>query len=93
MTRLTLAIAAAAFMTLGMALALGGVGLAIGPIIASFVMQAIAPVGLFIVTATFHGALAVTAFLRMKVRPVRDASGRVRFRAIGKEEFTRIAKP
>lgn len=69
----------------GMLLILG-VGLAIGPILASFVMQAIAPVGLFIVTATFHGALAVTAFLRMKVRPVRDASGRVRFRAMNAEK-------
>ncbi len=44
-------------------------------------MNLYAPVGLFLVTATFHGALAVTAFLRMKVRPVRDrraasASGR-----------------
>jgi len=69
----------------GMLLILG-TGLAIGPIIASWVMQNIAPVGLFIVTATFHGALAVTAFLRMKVRPVRDASGRVRFRAMNAEK-------
>jgi MFS family permease len=69
----------------GMLLILG-VGLAIGPIIASFVMQLVAPVGLFIVTATFHGALAVTAFLRMKVRPVRDSAGRVRFRAMNAEK-------
>lgn len=69
----------------GMLLILG-VGLAIGPIIASWVMQNVAPVGLFIVTATFHGALAVTAFLRMKVRPVRDAKGRVRFRAMNAEK-------
>jgi MFS family permease len=69
----------------GMLLILG-TGLAIGPIIASWVMQNVAPVGLFIVTATFHGALAVTAFLRMKVRPVRDAKGRVRFRAMNAEK-------
>lgn len=69
----------------GMLLILG-IGLAIGPIIASWVMNAIAPVGLFIVTATFHGALAVTAFLRMKIRPVRDSSGRVRFRAMSAEK-------
>lgn len=69
----------------GMLLILG-IGLAIGPIIASYVMNTIAPVGLFIVTATFHGALAVTAFLRMKVRPVRDQRGRVRFRAMNAEK-------
>jgi len=69
----------------GMLLILG-IGLAIGPIIASWVMNAIAPVGLFIVTATFHGALAVTAFLRMRIRPVRDAAGRVRFRAMSAEK-------
>lgn len=69
----------------GMLLILG-TGLAIGPVLASWVMQNVAPVGLFIVTATFHGALAVTAFLRMKVRPVRDAKGRVRFRAMNAEK-------
>jgi predicted MFS family arabinose efflux permease len=69
----------------GMLLILG-IGLAIGPIIASWVMNTLSPVGLFIVTATFHGALAVTAFLRMKVRPVRDERGRVRFRAMNAEK-------
>jgi len=69
----------------GMLLILG-VGLAIGPVIASWAMNAIAPVALFIVTATFHGALAVTAFLRMKVRPVRDTKGRIRFRAMNAEK-------
>ena len=43
------------------------------------------PVGLFIVTATFHGALALTAFLRMRVRPVR-IDGRIRFRAMNAEK-------
>jgi len=62
-----------------------GTGLAIGPALAAMVMNIIGPVGLFIVTATFHGALAVTAFLRMKVRPVR-VDGRIRFRAMNAEK-------
>ena len=62
-----------------------GTGLAIGPAIAALVMNLYEPVGLFIVTATFHGALAVTAFLRMKVRPVR-VDGRIRFCAMNSEK-------
>jgi MFS family permease len=50
-----------------------GVGLAIGPAIAPFLMGSFRPVGLFIVTATFHGALAVSTFLRMRARPHRRA--------------------
>jgi Arabinose efflux permease len=50
----------------GMLLVLG-VGLAVGPAIASLLMGW-SPVGLFVVTATFHGALAVTAYLRMQIR-------------------------
>ncbi len=68
----------------GMLLTMGS-GLAIGPAIAAVVMNLYQPVGLFIVTATFHGALAVTAFLRMKVRPVR-IDGRIRFRAMNAEK-------
>jgi MFS family permease len=68
----------------GMLLVLG-TGLAIGPIIGSWVMNTIAPVGLFIVTATFHGALAVTAFLRMRIRPVRQG-WRVKFRVMSAEK-------
>jgi len=67
----------------GMLLTLGA-GLAIGPALAAVVMNLYQPVGLFIITATFHGALAVTAFLRMKVRPVR-IDGRIRFRAMNTE--------
>lgn len=63
----------------GMLLVLG-VGLAIGPALAAVVMNVYQPVGLFIVTASFHGALAGVAFLRMRIRPVRDDHGRVRFR-------------
>jgi MFS family permease len=65
----------------GMLLVLG-VGLAIGPMLASLIMNVFKPVGLFVVTATFHGALAITAFLRMRIRPIRDAKGRVRFRVM-----------
>jgi len=63
----------------GMLLILG-TGLAIGPAVASVVMNLFDPVGLFIITATFHAALAGVALLRMRIRPVRDARGRVRFR-------------
>ena len=69
----------------GMLLVLGS-GLAIGPAVASLVMNLYQPVGLFIVTGTFHGALAVTAFLRMRIRPVRDEKGRVRFRVLNSEK-------
>ena len=68
----------------GMLLVLG-TGLAVGPAIAALVMNLYQPVGLFIVTATFHGALALTAFLRMKVRPVR-IDGRIRFRVMNAEK-------
>jgi MFS family permease len=68
----------------GMLLTMGS-GLAIGPAIAAVVMNLYQPVGLFIVTATFHGALAVTAFSRMRVRPVR-LGGRIRFRALNPEK-------
>jgi MFS family permease len=69
----------------GMLLVLG-CGLAIGPAIAAIVMGMFQPVGLFIVTASFHGALAVVAFLRMRIRPVRDAAGRVRFRPMAADK-------
>lgn len=63
-----------------------GTGLAIGPLIAAWLMEITSrPVDLFIVTVTFHGALALTAFLRMKVRPVREG-GRVRFRIMSAEK-------
>jgi MFS family permease len=66
----------------GMLLILG-VGLAIGPAVASLIMGAWSPVGLFIVTAAFHGALAITAFLRMRVRKGKDASERAPFQPMG----------
>jgi MFS family permease len=69
----------------GMLLILG-VGLAIGPILGSFAMNAISPVALFIVTGTFHGALALTAFLRMRMRPARKASERTPFRPVSADK-------
>ena len=59
-----------------------GVGLAIGPAIAPTLMNNFKPVGLFIVTATFHGALAISTVLRMRVRPHVTGSRRARFLAI-----------
>jgi MFS family permease len=47
-----------------------GVGLAIGPAIAPVLMNSIKPVAMFIVTATFHGALAISTLFRMRVRPL-----------------------
>ncbi|WP_137151179.1 MFS transporter [Devosia sp. FKR38] len=62
-----------------------GVGLAIGPAVASAIMSAWSPVGLFIVTAAFHGALAITAFLRMRVRKGIDAADRTPFQPMGND--------
>jgi len=69
----------------GMLLILG-VGLAIGPLVASLIMNAFHPVGLFIVTAAFHGALAVAAFLRMRVRKSIDAADRAPFQPMGNDK-------
>ena len=69
----------------GMLLILG-VGLAIGPAVASLIMGAWHPVGLFIVTAAFHGALAITAFLRMRVRKSLDAADRTPFQPMGSDK-------
>ena len=71
----------------GMLLILG-LGLAIGPAVASIIMGAWSPVGLFLVTATFHGALAVTAYLRMRIRKSRDASERAPFQPMGDKQVT-----
>jgi MFS family permease len=68
----------------GMLLILG-VGLAIGPTIASLLMGAIAPMALFIVTAIFHALVAGFAFLRMRVRASIDASDRAPFQPMSNE--------
>jgi MFS family permease len=60
-----------------------GIGLAIGPTVASLIMGAWSPVGLFIVTAIFHGLLAVFAYFRMRIRKGKDASDRAPFQPMG----------
>jgi MFS family permease len=69
----------------GMLLILG-IGLAIGPAVASMIMGAWSPVGLFVITALFHALLAVTAYLRMRVRKSVDASDRAPFQAMGNDK-------
>ena len=59
-----------------------GIGLAIGPAVASLIMGAWSPVGLFVVTATFHGALAGAAYLRMRARKSLDAAYRQPFQPV-----------
>ena len=68
----------------GMLLILG-VGLAIGPAVASMIMGMWSPVGLFAVTAIFHAALAVAAFLRMRVRKGINAADRVPFQPMSND--------
>jgi MFS family permease len=69
----------------GMLLILG-VGLAIGPAVASLIMGAWSPVGLFIVTAVFHALLGVAAILRMRVRKSIDAADRAPFQPMDKQQ-------
>ncbi|WIY53514.1 MFS transporter [Devosia sp. YIM 151766] len=71
----------------GMLLILG-LGLAIGPAVASLIMGAWSPVGLFVVTATFHGALAGAAYLRMRVRQRPDAAARAPFQPMSDKQVT-----
>jgi MFS family permease len=71
----------------GMLLILG-VGLAIGPAIASMLMGTIAPMALFMVTALFHAIVAGFAFLRMRVRKSVDAADRAPFRPMGDKQVT-----
>jgi len=71
----------------GMLLILG-VGLAIGPAIASLLMSTISPAALFIVTAIFHATVAGFAFMRMRVRKSRDASERTPFQPMSDRNTT-----
>lgn len=68
----------------GMLLILG-VGLAIGPAIASVLMSNIAPMALFIITAIFHAAVAGFAFMRMRVRKSVDAAHRAPFQPMDRQ--------
>lgn len=69
----------------GMLLILG-VGLAIGPALASVLMSNISPAALFIITAIFHAVVAVFAYLRMRVRKSVDASARAPFQPMGNDK-------
>jgi MFS family permease len=71
----------------GMLLILG-VGLAIGPAVASVIMGSWSPVGLFVVTAMFHAVLALFAWLRMRVRKSPDAAERTPFQPMGDKQAT-----
>lgn len=71
----------------GMLLILG-VGLAIGPAVASVIMGSWSPVGLFVVTAVFHAVLALFAWLRMRVRKSPDAAERTPFQPMGDKQAT-----
>ncbi|HEV7292664.1 MAG TPA: MFS transporter [Devosia sp.] len=62
----------------GMLLILG-VGLAIGPAVASLLMGVLGPVALFVVTVIFHAVIAAFAYLRMQVRTAPDAGDRAPF--------------
>lgn len=69
----------------GMLLILG-VGLAIGPAIASVLMSNINPAALFIITAIFHAIVAAFAFWRMQVRKSVDAADRAPFQPMGNDK-------
>ncbi|WEK03042.1 MAG: MFS transporter [Candidatus Devosia phytovorans] len=69
----------------GMLLILG-IGLAIGPTIASLLMGAITPAALFIVTALFHAIIAGFAYWRMSQRKSLDAADRAPFQPMGNDK-------
>lgn len=59
-----------------------GVALAIGPITASYVMEIVGPVGMFVVTASFHLLLAGFAYLRSRIRDPLPAEDRTPFQPV-----------
>jgi len=67
-----------------------GAGLALGPIIASVIMGYLNPVAMFIVTATFHFALAGGAAIRMRMRASIEPEDRAPFQpmSVGKNTPT-----
>lgn len=69
----------------GMLLILG-VGLAIGPAVASVLMSNISPAALFIVTALFHAVVAIFAYLRMRVRKSVEVASRAPFQPMGNDK-------
>jgi len=69
----------------GMLLILG-IGLAIGPTVASLLMGSITPAALFIVTALFHAIIAGFAYWRMSQRKSVDAADRAPFQPMGNDK-------
>ncbi len=70
----------------GMLLVLGS-GQMLGPIVASMTMQWLGPAGMFVVPVAFHGALAATAFLRMRIREAAPADERAPFQPMPGERL------
>ena len=70
----------------GMLLILGS-GQMLGPIVASLTMQWLGPVTLFLVPVVFHGALATTAYFRMRIRDAAPAVDRAPFQPMPSERL------
>ncbi|UYQ71485.1 hypothetical protein OF122_15740 [Pelagibacterium flavum] len=70
----------------GMLLVLGS-GQMLGPIVASMTMQWLGPVAMFIVPVAFHGALAATAYFRMRIRDAAPAEDRAPFQPMPSERL------
>ena len=70
----------------GMLLILGS-GQMLGPIVASLTMQWLGPVTLFLVPVVFHGALATTAYFRMRIRDAAPAEDRAPFQPMPSERL------
>ena len=64
-----------------------GAGQMLGPIVASFAMQAFGPVAMFVVPVVFHGLLAVTAYLRMRARTPTPVEDRAPFQPMPSERL------
>ncbi len=63
-------------------LLMNGIGLAIGPLLASWAMNAISPVAMFIVTASSHGLIAAFALVRTRMRDPLPAEERAPFQPV-----------
>ncbi|WP_417580110.1 MFS transporter [Pelagibacterium sp.] len=70
----------------GMLLVLGS-GQMLGPVVASLTMQWLGPAALFLVPVAFHGALAATAFFRMRIRDAAPAEDRAPFQPMPSERL------
>ena len=67
-----------------------GIALAIGPALASYIMEFTGPVGMFVVTASFHMLLAGFAYLRTHMRDRVPTAERAPFQAmpLGRQNAT-----